>query len=138
MPQTRDGFSLLELLGVLLICSILIGLGAAAGQEAVRRGRKSSARAELEQIRLALEAYRAEFDSYPAQFPEGPLKHLPQVGLLADQMTHMPLTDPWGRDYHYTHQPDGPRRFCYRLRSLGPDIHDATDDLTLPVPPEVP
>ncbi len=60
------GFSLIELLVVIAIIGILVGVGTASYQRAVKLSRDSKRKTDLEQIRQALETYRAENGTYPA------------------------------------------------------------------------
>ena len=61
----RAGFSLLELMGVLLILSMLAGLVVGQSHLAKLRGEEARARAELGQIQAALERYHDAFGEYP-------------------------------------------------------------------------
>lgn len=60
------GFSLIELLVVIAIIGILVGVGTASYQRAVKLSRDAKRKTDLEQIRQALETYRAENGTYPA------------------------------------------------------------------------
>lgn len=65
--KIRRGFTLIELLVVITIIGILIGVGTASYQRAVRLSRDSRRKTDLEQIRQALESYRSENGTYPAE-----------------------------------------------------------------------
>jgi prepilin-type N-terminal cleavage/methylation domain-containing protein len=62
----KKGFTLLELLIVVIIIGILAGLGIPQYMKAVERGRTAEAKAVLSQIRTAEEAYRAKYNTYTA------------------------------------------------------------------------
>lgn len=59
------GFTLVELLVVLLIVGILAGLLFSISDGIFNRGDRSRAASELTAISVALEAYRAQFSDYP-------------------------------------------------------------------------
>jgi len=62
----KKGFTLMELLIVIIIIGILAGLGIPQYMKAVERGRTAEAKAILGQIRTAEEAYRAKNGTYTA------------------------------------------------------------------------
>ena len=59
------GFTLVELLVVLVIVGVLAGLLFSVSDGIFGRGQRGRAQSELEAIRVALEAYRARFGDYP-------------------------------------------------------------------------
>lgn len=61
----EGGFSLLELLAVLLIISILVGMATVSYSFSVSRARSTACRGNLKVIRGALEAYYAKEGHYP-------------------------------------------------------------------------
>ncbi len=58
------GFTLLELIVVVIIIGVLATLGFTQYTRVVERGRSSEAKMILGQIRTAQEAYKLEYDSY--------------------------------------------------------------------------
>ncbi len=66
----EDGFSLLELLTVLLVISILVGIAAVSYSFSVSRVRSTACRGNLKVIREALEAYYAKEGHYPSSLED--------------------------------------------------------------------
>lgn len=62
------GFTLVELLVVIVIISILVGLVTGAAIQVRRTARQTVIRTEIEQFQLALEAYKTEYGEYPPDF----------------------------------------------------------------------
>jgi len=68
-PATaRRGFTLVELLTVIVIIGILVGLTAGAAIQVRKTARQTVTRTEIEQIQGALESYRTERGEYPPDF----------------------------------------------------------------------
>ncbi len=129
MAETRSsGFTLIEILLVVVIIGILVGVALPRLGGRKRQAEISAARADLANIGTALNLYELDNGSYPgslqalitnpggAQNWNGPYlqKGMPK--------------DPWGHDYVYTfpgsHNPHG-----YDLKSLGPDGVESDDDI---------
>ncbi|MDO4584646.1 MAG: type II secretion system protein [Planctomycetia bacterium] len=66
--KKRHGFTLVELLTVIIIISLLAGMISGAAYYAVTSVNQSVIRQEISQLELALNAYKAEFGEYP---PDG-------------------------------------------------------------------
>lgn len=120
--QTQGGFTLIEILVVVVIIGIL---GAVIVPNLLGRpdqARVTAAQSDLRNLANALDIYRLDNFQYPSTDqglealverpsgfpepknynPEGYIKHLP--------------TDPWGSPYVYERTPNG-----FRLKSLGAD-----------------
>lgn len=126
------GFTLVELLSVLMIILCLLMLSSAAITYAQRTARETTSWADLERIALALEEFRVLEDGYPVLSPAAPLKELPQLGKLTNLVSGLRLKDPWGRDYIYSHHAAEDKRYVYQLHSYGADRQDPHDNLLLP------
>lgn len=117
------GFSLLELVLVMLVLGLLAGLAAPRLWGHTADARRARAAADLAEIAQALELYRLEAGSYPTT-AQG-LDALTAAATLPPRPRHWrpggylrrPPVDPWGRAYAYARR-DGAR---YALRSFGAD-----------------
>jgi len=110
----KAGFTLIELMAVLIIVGILIGLVFGISGYAGRAARRGKAVAQLEEISNALEDYLADSGVYPntLQVITGRLSS----SFRFDLLTGLPL-DPWKEAYAYT--TNSP--YSYRLLSYGPE-----------------
>jgi general secretion pathway protein G len=122
----RRGFTLIELIVVIVVLGLLAGLVAPQVFGRVSEAKLVAARTQMELIGAALDGYRLDNSRYPTT----------QQGLraLAERPSAAPVptswrgpylrkalpTDPWGRDYQYVspgiRNPSG-----YDLSSLGRD-----------------
>jgi len=66
-PQAA-GFTLVELLTVVLIIGVLAGLITAAAVPAIRKGKETTIRNEIAQLEQALTQYKEQFGDYPPDF----------------------------------------------------------------------
>ena len=64
----RGGFTLVELLTVIVIIGILAGLITAAAVPAIRAARRATIQTEIGQLNLALDDYKIKFGDYPPDF----------------------------------------------------------------------
>ena len=124
------GFTLLELLVVIVILGGLIGLvgiNVMVGQE---NAENETARAQLALFGQAVQAYRATNRRLPTA-----LADLTQKTDRSDPLLASLPKDPWGRAYEY--RTEGGNAFL--LTSLGFDgIAGTDDDLRWPAPDEMP
>lgn len=99
-PRQRQGFSLVELIVVIVIIGLLAGMVTASVRSYLIRGKQAVAKMEIAKICQALDTYYSVSDRYPTVdeglnllasetdlFPEGLLKKLPD--------------DPWKNEYIY-------------------------------------
>ncbi|MBT8342816.1 MAG: type II secretion system major pseudopilin GspG [Desulfatitalea sp.] len=105
----KQGFTLIELMVVLLILGLLIGI---VGPKVIGQGdqaRVDSARIQIKSIESALKMYRLDNAAYPST-EQGldALINMPQTGDIPKKwrkggyMDSIPK-DPWGYDYVYMH-----------------------------------
>lgn len=101
--RQRCGFSLVELMVVIVIIGLLSGVVTISVRSYLIRSKQNVAKLEIAKIAGALDTFYAEFDRYPTneegldalvkpsdEFPDGLLSKMPK--------------DPWGNAYEY-HSP---------------------------------
>ena len=147
--SSRRGFTLAELMVVILLIAILSGLVFSISSGVFEKGERSTAESQLQAISVALESYRNRFGDYPdvltsRQFfdaldgklgPQGQLLSPPfppflEAGQFALSDAENPeLLDPWGQPYVYIyHEPDSQTRLTsFDLFSKGPDGKASSD-----------
>jgi general secretion pathway protein G len=118
---TSRGFTLLELLVVILIIGLLTGIVAPRFLGQINRSETTAARAQMDAFDKALQAYRIDTGRYPStaqglaalvkQPADEPRWHGPYL-------QNEPPTDPWGSAYQYR-APGTTKDF--ELLSLGKD-----------------
>jgi len=117
-----DGFTLLELLVVILIIGLLTGIVAPRFLGQVSRSEVTTARAQLDAFGKALDAYRIDNGQYPnTQQGLAALVQAP-AGLPTWRGPYLQgevPPDPWRAQYQY--QSPGPNGKDYLLQSYGRD-----------------
>jgi len=126
MTRRRSGFTLLELVVVIIVLGLLAGIVAPQIIGRLSEAKSTTARTQVELLSVALEGYRLDNGSYPTT-EQGP-------AALREKPTHSPVPanwrgpylrkdvplDPWGRAYVYRapgeRNPNG-----FDLLSLGRD-----------------
>ena len=124
--STRTGFTLIEMLVVIVVIAILAGLVGPMVFQNVGDAKVSAAKAQLELFGLALDQYRLDNDYYPstAQGLEA-LRNRP-TGEPAARNWRGPYLkkpvplDPWGRPYIYK-SPGDSTQSGYDLLTYGRD-----------------
>lgn len=96
----RRGFSLVELMVVIVIVGLLAGAATVAVRSYLIRGKQGVARMELSKICQAIDTFYAEYDRYPTN-DEG----LESLATPSEEFTDGLLSqlpdDPWGNPYEY-------------------------------------
>ena len=104
------GFTLLELLVVVVIIGLLAGLVAPRYFDSVSKSKTKVARAQIESLDKALDQYRLDIGSYPsAEQGLGALNTQP-AGVLGWQGPYLKKAvpaDPWNNGYTYILQASG-------------------------------
>ncbi|WP_235703015.1 type II secretion system major pseudopilin GspG [Acidiphilium iwatense] len=130
MERAREqGFTLLELLVVIVILGLLIGIVAPAIFHQLGRARVSVAKQSIARFESVLDLYRLDIGSYPTT-AQG-LKALVAEPVGVSQWNGPYLkgkvpTDPWGHPYIYR-SPSIRPLFGYDLCSKGPKDSTATE-----------
>ena len=130
-PFARPGFSILELLLVLVILSILAGIVGVRFAGRSTEAQIQAARTQMAEFRTALDAYEIQTGTYPTT--EQGLDALVErpAGMDADRwpgplLDRVPR-DQWDNPWQYRH-PGRHNTNGYDLWSYGPDGRDGTDD----------
>lgn len=124
----RAGFTLIEIMAVVLIIGLLAGVVGVAVFSQVDTARVTTAKAQMKQIESALEFYRLDNGRYPtteqgldALISQPSIEPLPHryrpEGYLQSRKA---LLDPWGEPYQYV-QPGAQNAYTFDLWSLGAD-----------------
>jgi len=119
MHKDEKGFTLVELMIVIIILAILTAIAVPSYMVLRNRARIAAAQSELKNIATALEMHYADKEAYPATTFAALVTAL-EGGAYMDPV---PPTDPWGTGYVYTLAAGS-----YTLESYGPDKADAGGD----------
>ena len=126
------GFSLMELLIVIVIIGVLMGVAVVNLQDTPNQARTSAAEQEIRTISTALEMYQMHNSRYPTsdmglkalvEKPGESAKRWQKGGYLKGKK--IPL-DPWDNPYRYLHPGNNGEFDVY---SLGPDGRESDDDI---------
>ena len=118
----EDGYTLLELLVVLVIITLIIGIAGPLVLRQFGAAKSNTARIESNRLVTDMEFFRVDVGRFPSE-TEGLDALLTQPdGLVGWEGPYLPKAtqkiDPWGRDYIYTLENDGQRAV---VSSLGAD-----------------
>lgn len=125
--RSRAGFTLIEILLVVVIIGILAGIALPKLSGHTRKAEITKARAEIENIGTALSQFELDMGEFPKSIRE--LVASPGNDRWnGPYLTKGMPSDPWKRAYVYAcpgqHNPK-----TYDLMSLGPDGVESSDDL---------
>ena len=110
--QSEEGFSLVELMVVLVIIGLLATIVIINVMPAADRAAMTKARADIATLEQGIEMYRLDNLNYPSA-QEG------LQALVAGRYIRRLPNDPWGDPYLYAVPGEGDRPF--RIQSLGAD-----------------
>jgi len=118
--RSEKGFTLVELMIVIIILAVLTGIAVPSYMALRNRARESATESEMKNIATAIELHQADLEDYPTTAEYS--------GVLSPYMDPVPASDSWGEDYAYV-SADGS---TYTLTSTGADMAAAGgDDLVM-------
>ncbi|MCC6494606.1 MAG: type II secretion system major pseudopilin GspG [Pirellulales bacterium] len=127
--SARAGFTLIEVLLVLIILVIIGSLAANVFTGTQDKASISAAKANVDLVRGALDRYRLDFNKYPTKLTD--LWEKPSDTAEAEKWGSEYLEklkpDPWGNEYQYAN-PGEHNAEKYDFWSNGPDGQSGTDD----------
>lgn len=131
--MNTKGFTLVEILAVMVLVALLAGTAAVGIRAQVRRGQINATKTQIAAFDQAISLFELECSFLPSslddlvQKPAKRCKGYPKEGYLKKKS--VPL-DPWKEEYNY--DGNGSRSgFGYDLWSNGPDTEEGTsDDIT--------
>lgn len=94
----RKGFTLIELVMVIVILGILASTAVVRINNLIQSGRVSKAVSEVNIIKKALMSYYGDKGYFPAEVPAGV-----DPGLAPDYIDAWPAQTPWGGEYDYNY-----------------------------------
>lgn len=100
--RSRAGFSLVELMVVVVIIGLLAGAVSMSVRSYLIRGKRNVAKLEIAKICEAIDTYYSEFDKFPSN-DEGLAALIEQTRTFPDGLLSKVPTDPWGNAYQYNH-----------------------------------
>lgn len=128
--RSRAGFTLVEILAVIMVILIVSGIILVGAKFATDFANRKRAEKDLQQIGQALDKWRLDFAVYPDWAGGGTtdlstLASNEQVKLKA-YVPEVSTTDPWGRGYQYQRL----TKYQYKLWSQGASATLSNDDIT--------
>jgi general secretion pathway protein G len=127
--RRSGGFTLIEILIVIVIMGLLIALVAPTMFSKVSSSQRKTTMAQMQMISTALDTYRLDIGSYPDKLEE--LRRSDRPGWDGPYLPRDIPADPWGNPYVYS--VTGDRETPYRLSSYAaggsPDGEDDEADI---------
>ena len=127
----KCGFTLMEVLLVLIILVVLFALAVPTYTGMRRKGLMDAAKANIGALETAIDNYEFSVEYYPSSLDAllNPPNDLPDPSKWAGPYLKKAegLIDPWGRPYYYM-CPGKMNPNSYDLWSVGPDGIDGTND----------
>lgn len=117
LRSRKRGFTLMELLIVIVIMGLLMSLVAPTMFSKVGASKAKTAEAQMQMIATALDVYRLDVGTYPSELDQ--LRQDDKTGWDGPYLPKAIPLDPWNRAYIY--KAPGDNGALYNLRSLGSD-----------------
>ena len=124
LPRRFSGFTLIEILIVIVILGLLASLVAPNLFNKVGSSKQKTAKAQMQMISTALDTYRLDIGTYPEKLDE--LRRSEQPNWDGPYMPRDIPPDPWGNPYVYL--PEGNDEAPYSLLSYGAGGEPGGDD----------
>ena len=124
--RQRSGFTLLELVVVIIVLGLLAGIVAPQVINRLSEAKTTTARTQIELLSVALDGYRLDNGSYPtteqglAALREKPTRAPLPANWRGPYLRKAVPLDPWGRAYLYR-APGEKNPGAFDLESLGRD-----------------
>lgn len=103
--RRTDGFTLIEILIVIVIMGLLISLVAPALFSKVSSSQRKTTMAQMQMLSTALDTYRLDIGNYPDKLEE--LRRSERPGWDGPYMPRAIPADAWGNPYIYSLNRDG-------------------------------
>jgi general secretion pathway protein G len=97
---TRNAFSLVELMVVIVIIGLLSGVVTVSVRSYLVRGKQTVARMEIAKIAQAIDTFYGEYDRYPTT-DEGLAALVQKTDKFPDGLLNKMPLDPWKHSYEY-------------------------------------
>ena len=124
--RRRSGFTLLELVVVIIVLGLLAGIVAPQIIDRLSDAKSTTAKTQIELFSVALDGYRLDNGAYPttdqglAALRERPTRAPVPANWRGPYLRKAIPLDPWGRAYLYR-APGDRNRGAFDLESLGRD-----------------
>jgi general secretion pathway protein G len=126
--SNKRGFTLIEILLVVIIIGILVSLVAPRLAGRSEEARKQAAKADIDGgVSLALDLYEVDNGRYPTKLDDLIQKSSDAPNWKGPYLKKGLPKDPWGSPYNYSF-PGSHNTTSYDLFSAGPDKQEGTDD----------
>ena len=129
--KKRKGFTMIELMAVLIILGLLATLLARNFMGQIEKSRSTTTKVNLKELQTLVNQFNMDTSRFPTEDeglmvlieqPSDVIEY-PEAGYL--QTTELPK-DAWGVDFIYELYPESGKPFA--IRSCGPDREPGTDD----------
>jgi len=127
--MVRRGFSLLELMVVLVILGMLAGIVVFKTQSHLVLSKQNAAKVEISKIREALDTFYAVYDRYPTNEEGLTILAKPSEKFTEGLLNKVP-SDPWGHPYQYNNPG---RNYAYEIICYGADGREGGDGANLDI-----